>query len=345
MRRLLWSIPVVFAAAAPCAAQECVLSLIDQPAKDRVVTDFANTLYDKRAAMGNNLLQALASFETTMKFDAKSEAEPKILEALLDTAISESASYLIGAVDKKVPGTSQIAAAIKAVYAEEQRAAAAKASHDVGAWIRAERALVANTMTDAGEATQDGDSPVRRFQTSVEIKDAILEDLCHRDDLETAIEEIAAAQSELGAVPSEQTYRRTLFEDWINANYRAIGSERKTPGTVHIAWEVDVEGDPGDHSPGSYPLEWDSDWTAIVVLPSPYGERVAGGLDELGVKPLEARVTKKVCFETDGAGGGTATYCGAIGPDGRDRSTPETPWATQAFESSKWREDTTSFRD
>ena len=36
------------------------------------------------------------------------------------------------------------------------------------------------------------------------------------------------------------------------------------------------------------------------------------------MKPLEARVTKKVCFETDGIAGGTATYCGAIGPDGRD---------------------------
>ena len=77
-------------------AQMCILSLLDHPPKDRVVADFADTLFDKRAAMGTNLQAALANFENTMKFDSAFEAEPRIAKALLETAIAESASYFVG---------------------------------------------------------------------------------------------------------------------------------------------------------------------------------------------------------------------------------------------------------
>ncbi len=330
---------LLFPAASP--AQECVLSLINQPAEDRVVTDFANELFEKRAAMGTNLLSAIDNFENTMQFASGFEAEPKVAEALLATAFKESSGYLVGLADKQVPGTKQVVAAIQAVQAETKRAVAAQASHDVGTWIRTQRTIVSNHMTGATEGA---------LPTSVSIKDAILEDLCwiQQDggDLEAAVEEIAAAQSELGPVPTEEVYRRALFEDWIRANFDTIGGEGKTPGTVHIAWEVDVEGSPNDHPGGPYPLVWDEeDWTAEVVLPSPYGQRIAGGFNELGINPVDVRVVKKVCFETDGIAGGTATYCGALQADGRDRFGPNTPWATQAFADSAWREGTTSFRD
>lgn len=330
---------------AGAGAQTCILSLLDDPARDRVVSEFADTLFQKRAAMGTNLLSALDNFETTLGFASDYEAEPRIVQTLLETSLQESASYLVGLADKQVPGTSQLVAAIKAVSAEVERAAAARSSHDVGRWIRSQRALISNRMTGAGEETED-DGPL---STSVAIKDAILEDLCWLEqdggDLDAAVEEIARAQGELGPVPSEQSYRRALFEDWIRASFRSLSGTGRSPGTVHLHWEVEVDGSPSDHGAGPYPLEWDEDgWSAEVVLPSPYGERIAGGLDELGVSPLEARVVRVVCFETDGIAGGTATYCGALAPDGRVRSEPDPPWARQAFESTTWREATTSFR-
>jgi hypothetical protein len=345
MRHLFLSlVMIVIAYPLPSAAQVCILSLLNNPAQDRVVTDFADVLFQKRAAMGQNLLSAIDNFESTMQFASEFEAEPKIAEALLETAINESADYLVGLVDEKIPGTSQVAAAIKAVNAEVERAAAAQASHNVGAWIRAQRTLVSNHMTGAKE----GDLP-----TSVAIKDAILEDLCWRredgGDHDAAIMEITAAQAKLGGVPTVETYLRALYEGWINAYFQAIGTEEnKNPGTVHVVWEVDVAGSPSDYSgdrDDRYPLEWDSeDWSAEVVLPSPYSERVAGGLDELGVKPLEVRAVKKICFVTDGIAGGTATYCGGLRPDGSERFEPISPWAVQAFKSVTWREATASFR-
>ena len=341
MTRFLCFFSLTQLVALPGAAQVCMLSLINEPAQDRVVTDFANTLFEKRAAMGGNLLSALDNFENTMQFASDFEAEPKIAEALLKTAVKESADYLVGLVDKEIPGTKQVVAGIKAVYAESERAAAAQASHDVGAWIRTQRSLVTNHMTGASE---------EGLQTSAEIKEVVLEDLCWLQegggDLDAAIDEIASAQSELGEVPDEQTYRRALFEDWLRANFESIGSERKTPGSVHVVWEVDVDGDPNDYGSGPFPLEWDEDdWTAEVVLPGPYGQRVAGGFNELGVGPLEVNAVKRICFETDGIAGGTGTYCGALQADGSPRSSPITPWALQAFTESTWREQTTSFQD
>jgi hypothetical protein len=291
--------------------------------------------------MGTNLLSAIDNFETTMQFASDFEATPKYADALLDAAVDQSADYLAAFVIKEVPGTEEVVTAIKAVHAEAKRAAEAQSSHRVGAWIRAERAVVSNYMTDARE----GD-----LQTSVAIKEAILQDLCSLQDsggdLNEAIMGIAAAQGELGAVPTEQAYRRALFEDWINASFEGVEAEGKSPGTVHVFWPVGVDGDPNDYSPGEYPLVFDSEkWSASVSLPGPYGERVAGGLNELRVRPLDVRVVKKVCFETDGVAGGIATYCGALEPDGRERFSPGVPWAVQAFRTSTWREGTSSFRE
>ncbi len=335
MRILVVVLLCGLAGAAPAAAQVCVLSLSGQPAQQRVVHDFADSLFQKRQAMGQNLLSAIDNFETTMQFASGFEAEPQVARALMKSALKQSTDYLVGLVDKEVPGTKQVVAGIQAIDAELERAAAAQSSHDVGAWIRTQRTLVSNRMTGANE----GDLP-----TSVAIREAILEELCWLNeeggDLDAAIEAIAEAHGSLGDVPSEESYRRGLFEDWIRANHASIGGKERASGTVHVHWEVDVDGSPSDHGSGPYPLEW-GDGGAVVVLPSPYGQRVAGGLGELGVGPLAARVVKKVCFETDGIAGGTATYCGTLRADGTTSSEPDPPWARQAFEDPTWRERTT----
>jgi hypothetical protein len=341
MHRVTAIAALALAVALPCHAQVCILSLLNDPPKQRVVDDFADTLQQRWVGMGTNLLAALDNFENAMQFSSSFEAEPKVGEALLQLALTESLDALVGLADEHVPGTKQVVAAIKAASEETKRAAAAQASHDVGAWIRAERAVVANQLTGA----KSGELP-----TSVKLKDAILEDLCNAKEsgasLDAEIQKLAGAQAELGSVPSEQTYRRAIYEGWINANYKGVGMADKTPGTVYVFWEVDVQGDPNKFSPGSYPLAWDDGaWKAEVILPEPYGARVASGLNELGVKPLAVRAVKKACFETDGIAGGTATYCGALDKDGRERFTPNAPWATQAFQSSHWREATTAFRD
>lgn len=321
---------------------EPVLICVAENAADKeVINRFARQLYETRVAMGTNLLAAIDNFETTMSFASDYEAEPQYAEKLLDAAIKETVGALVKAVDKAVPGVDYVAKGIEAVHAEAERAATARASRNVGAWIKAQREVVANQLAGGGQ-TSGGNLEV---VTSVSIQDAIMADLCALNESgqwSEGVTQVASAEGDLrqAGVPPTERYLQLLFEDYIRANFAGMSATTRTPGTVRIFWEADIDGD----RDADYTIDWDDDWSAEVVLPSPYGDRVAGGLNDLGISPLATHVVRQVCFETEGIAGGTATYCGALNENGSVRDEPITPWATRAFNDSKWRDETTRFQ-
>ncbi len=310
-------------------------------AEQRVVDGFAHEVAETKQRLGTQMLSALSIFSKSMSFPSSAEATPKLARELMQTAFEEGIDALAEEADKTLPGVSVAVALVKAAAAEVERAADAKQSHELGAWIRSVESTITNNVQ--GERIAGEDSV--EVTSSGAIRNEVMNHLCKLEGeaLGAQVMELAAATDRIRAngVPIEQRLRLDLYLGWIRGHFEGWrGAENeKTPGSIDIRWEV---------ADNNGVLSFEDDWTCEVA--APFGDKVAEGLNEVmralatPLHPLDLPVRKKTCFWGELVLGGRGWRCGMLDAGGAEEGAPVSAVLRRAFFDPRWRAGTTHFR-
>ena len=170
------------------------------------------------------------NFETTIRFASPTEATPKILGVLAQSAVKliekEVASAIEGVTHVDVGPVVEL---VHAINDEMERADKATTSLQVGNWVKSLRSSVNNVLTE---------------QTSFEVLRKQYEDSDEGErsnivaDVGEELNQLTAVADGLKAI-TNQIFECGLYEDWINAHFTNDCVDG--PGNIHIDLSEDGE--------------------------------------------------------------------------------------------------------
>jgi peptidoglycan hydrolase-like protein with peptidoglycan-binding domain len=297
-------------------------TVVPEPVIGRV-REYVRLTVDTRREILASLVNAVAQFETTMQFASSDEATPDAFGVVLKKLFEDAVDQLVD----QVPGLSIAKAYFDEVTDELGRAAAAAKSHDVGAWIRDQRAEADRLRRETVEGNLQADTESSYLEQDEEGRQAFFEMLFE------ATEGMMTVHG-----PTINDFERQLYEAWINAQFRSISDDAS--GCIEYRFEYfDQE------------FEFES-----CSVETPFGNRVASRLNELMdagelpgyERPLDFAVRKKVGIYTEGfTVGGKSRYYGWLDEANEEIHLPVSfeDLALEGFRDPRWRTMVARFRE
>ena len=276
----------------------------------RAVREYVRLTVDTRREILQSLVNAVAQFETTMQFASSDEATPDAFGVVLKKLFEDAVDQLVD----QVPGLSIAKSYFDEVTDELDRAAAAAESHNVGAWIRDQRAEADRLRRETVEGNLQADTESSYLEQDEEGKGAFFSLL---GDATLGMKDVHG--------PTINDFERQLHEAWINAQFQGIGDDAQ--GCIEYRFEYFDDA-----------FEFES-----CTVEAPFGDRVASRLNELLAagdlpgydRPLDFGVRKKVGIYTDAIAGGESRYYGWLDADNEEIHEPV--WGEAAFRDPRWR--------
>lgn len=239
---------------------------------------------------------ALAQFETTMRSASAKDADPDILGAMLSAAFDFAVGEFISRLGEDLGELSTGLAFAKAVFgatsAEIKRAGHASASLAVGDWIKDQRVAI--------------DEVRRRFDRD-DLQEEMSQLYREAPDRQRFLDDLFESMERLSEeeLPTVSVLEQKLYEQWINAHFRAI--RKDSQGCIEFRYEYE------DNA---------FDFVSCTVE-APSGDKIETALNRLleqellpGVRrPIDLKVRKRGCFFVEGLGTGTVWSCGWLDQD------------------------------
>jgi hypothetical protein len=295
---------------------------VNAETQDRRIHEFAQKVVDTRRSLLESTSRALDNFQVTMSFASAAEANPDVLGGLVSTALLGALDVLVAVPEVAVvPELVAMVAVIKVIKAsydevttELEKESKAEQSHEVGGWIKDQRAVI-----DGHLENLDVDDVVP------EIEKLYL-------SLDPA--EGQTLQQKFGEV-SKRVLDRThvldileciFYEQWINAHFKDTTDDDE--GCIEINYEY---------------FDNTFDFSSCKVK-APLGDKLEDGFNRLfkrgyvpGIgKPIDLRVRKRVGFYVDAIAGGKAWYNGWVDTDNSLIYAPDWGDANKAWQRPDW---------
>lgn len=267
---------------------------------------------DLTARKNDTLLEksqdALANFQTTMSFASLKEARPDLVGSMMSKVFDFAASKVIEALG---PVTEVIKSIYDAGTEELARAGKAAASSSIGDWIKDQRGAI--------DRIRDKFDP---DEIRLEMRSKYTEATDPMLVLAMLVDRVPRLRT--FELPPIEELELQLYEQWINAHFRAIRED--AIGFVAV----------------SVP-EVSSMKVSSCTVRAPEGAKVAHALNRLftklgDLKPLDLKVHKRACFHVPNFMPGGETWdCGWLDPDNTLVFDPVMDTAKAAVRKMEWR--------
>lgn len=276
------------------------------------IQEFADKALEGRSKLLMSTLNALAQFETTMSHASASEANPDVLGALVSKAVDKAVDTMVS----KVPGLSEMKSIYDTVTGELERAGKAKASLQMGDWIKDQRAVIDRNMQS-----------VSRDNALFELEEGYLDlDKAGRQQFVQRLFEGSQRMQDLKLADIDEL-ECAFYEQWINAHFKSISDD--ADGCIEFRYEFD------DNT---------FDFVSCEVK-APSGDKIESALNRLldrgqvpGVqKPLDLKVRKRATFRVDNFVGGKSWSSGWLDADNQIIHNPVHDPAIKALRDPGWR--------
>jgi hypothetical protein len=283
------------------------------------VAEYVALVAQRNKDLLRTLRDALANFETTMEHASAKEANADILGVWLNQAYDMLVDQLVS----DVPGLSTAKSFFDAAGRELERAAEARASLELGDWIKDQR----TTISDM-EQLIDRDIRLRE-ELQREVESDYLD--AGLDGRQSFFDQLVSTIDRLkqGTAANIDVLEQQFYEAWINAHFRRIDTD--TPGCIEFRFEYDAS-------------ENIFDFVSCSVQ-APSGDRVATALNRLldrkrlpgTMGPIDFRVRKRACFRTENLVGGIGWDCAWLDANNKVIHQPVLPNAEKALNQPGWR--------